>query len=287
MISISDLRSGQRASAVVNSTALRRLAIPLIGLLGVVLVALPEVVRGRMPGDLGDSRFNAYVLEHGYLWLAGRTASFWDAPFFYPFPLTIAFSDNHLGTAVVYDLLRLLGYDRDDAYRGWYLFGFVANFIAASYALRRLGHSYRATALGAFLFAFALPVTAQSLHTQLSYRFGVPLAILALVRFERSRRLEYLLATGFWTVWQFYCTIYIGYFLCLLLGAFAVASAVHRAGATPLSYWPRLMLVAWGNGSARAHPFPACRRRSSRTLARLVLSLCRNKSALRLRPSLA
>jgi hypothetical protein len=28
----------------------------------------------QIVGDLGDSRFNMYVLEHGYRWLAGLTS---------------------------------------------------------------------------------------------------------------------------------------------------------------------------------------------------------------------
>ena len=150
----------------------------------------------------------------------------------------------------------MLGCDREDAYRGWYLLGFATNFAACAYALRRLDHGRPAAALGAFLFSFALPMTVQSGHSQLNYRFGVPLAILALVQFARQPRLSTLFAVVFWTVWQFYCSIYVGYFLGLLLIAFAVATALTGAplGLRTLLYWPRRMIGAWreGSGSARA-----------------------------------
>jgi hypothetical protein len=57
-------------------------------ILGVVLFLVGMALffkANQIPGDLGDSRFNMYVLEHGYRWLTGLDASFWSAPFFYPF----------------------------------------------------------------------------------------------------------------------------------------------------------------------------------------------------------
>ena len=90
-----------------------------------------------------------------------RDASFWNADFFYPFPLTIAFSDNFLGNAFVYALFRAVGFAREDAFRLWYVAGFVVNFAAADYALVRFRYSRFAAALGAFLFTFGLPIMAQ------------------------------------------------------------------------------------------------------------------------------
>jgi hypothetical protein len=41
-------------------------------LLGIFLVFRAD----QIPGDLGDARFNMYVLEHGYRWLVHRDSSF-------------------------------------------------------------------------------------------------------------------------------------------------------------------------------------------------------------------
>ena len=59
-----------------------------------------------VPGDLGDSRFNMYVLEHFYRYIGGVQKDFWSAPFFYPFPYTMAFSENHIGTGIIYSFFR-------------------------------------------------------------------------------------------------------------------------------------------------------------------------------------
>jgi len=210
--------------------AQNRLPALLLVLAGMVFVVGPSVTDGRIPGDLGDARFNSYVLEHFHRWITHQDQRFWNADFFYPFPLTIAFSDNHLGDGPIYSLFRALGFDREDGFRLWFGMGFAINFAAAAYSLVRLGYSRLAAALGAFLFAFGLPMMAQENHAQLVYRFGVPLAVLALVEFRRRKQLWQLGLAAFWTTWQFYCSIYIGYFLVLLLVALVLGLAACREG---------------------------------------------------------
>ena len=38
---------------------------------------------GQLPGDIGDTRFNMYALEHSYQWLIGNS-SLWNMPMFWP-----------------------------------------------------------------------------------------------------------------------------------------------------------------------------------------------------------
>jgi hypothetical protein len=236
------------------------LGIALVGLLGLVLIVTPEITDGHVPGNIGDARFNNYILEHGYRWLAGKDISFWNATFFYPFPLTTAFSVNHLGTVLVYSAFRVLGLDREDAFSGWYLVGYIANFGACAYVLRRLSYGWLGAGLGAFLFTFGLPITVQNGHAQLLYRFCVPLAIFSLLKFSEKPSLRLLLAVGFWTVWQFYCEIYTGYFLSLLLVSFVLAhSAVNARGTRGiLRYWPSRVVIAWRSDSMRSRIAVLC-----------------------------
>lgn len=221
-----------------DSGFMRRCLPPLVlGLIGIWFIVAPCVTDGRIPGDIGDARFNSYLLEHVYRWITGRAASFWTADFFYPFPLTIAFSDNYLGNGFIYAVFRAAGIDRIDAFRLWFVAGYAINFAAAAYALVRLGYSPIAAALGAFLFSFGLPINSQEDHVQLVYRFGVPLAVLYLEEFRSSSQLDRLTWLAFWTTWQFYCSIYIGYFLCLLLAALVAGHLLRGNGFHPLSAW--------------------------------------------------
>ncbi len=206
-----------------------------------------------IPGDLGDARLVNYVLEHFYQWVLGRAPRFWDAPFFYPYPRTIAFSDSMLGSAPFYAVFRGLGFDLAASFQAWYVLGYVLNYAAAAYALSRLRLEPIAVATGAFFFAFGLPILAQENHPQLLYRFGVPLACTLLWIFSYQPRLRTLVAILFWLVWQFYLSIYIGYFLSLLLLAMSIILPLRLTGLPVLDrlkFWPHQLWCAWSD----AHP---------------------------------
>ncbi|WP_250624159.1 hypothetical protein [Pinirhizobacter soli] len=195
--------------------------------LGIMAVALPVLDYFRaVPGDLADGRFNSIVLEHLYLWTKGVEPSLWSPGFFYAYPGALTFSDNHFGSGAIYVLLRYMGLDREYAFDGWYLASYFLNFAACFHALRRFGHGALASACGAFVFAFALPVTEHCIHTQLGFRFAVPLAMASfhdLIERRELRQLGYLSA---WVAFEFYCSIYIGFFLAFLLVAYTVATSL-------------------------------------------------------------
>ncbi|MBK8973268.1 MAG: hypothetical protein IPM37_18655 [Hahellaceae bacterium] len=189
-----------------------------------------------IPGDIGDARLNNYFLENIYQYFKGNSESLIHLGFFYPFPYVGGFSDNLFGSSPIYLLARLFLNDPFTAFQVWFLFGYPINFVACYIALRKLGFSSTATLVGSLIFTFALPVTAHAMHAQLHYRFGVPLALASYLLFLRRPNPTLLLAAIGWTVWQFYCTIYIGFFLLLFLIATTLtwsllhlkASATHR-----------------------------------------------------------
>jgi hypothetical protein len=222
-------------------------AIFLLGLWLVVIRPLgPHLV--RIPGDLADSRFNNYILEHFFRWVSGLDKSYWNAPFFFPYAQTIAFGDNLLGSAPFYALFRWAGLDRETAFQGWYLLGFLLNYAAAVFVLARLSLKPLAVAAGAFYFTFGLPLLAQELHLQLFYRFCVPLACLYLWEFSRQPRGRKLVLVLFFFVWQCYLCIYTGIFLFLLLITLAALLPFSTPSLTfreRLTYWPLKVREAW------------------------------------------
>jgi hypothetical protein len=209
-----------------------------------------------IPGDAGDARLNNYFLENIYQYLIGRVPSLWHMEFLYPFPWVLGFSDNLFGSAPVYLAARLAGAEADTAFQLWFLFGYVANFAAGYLALRRLGGSRAAASVGALIFTFALPTTAHAFHAQLHYRFGVPLALVFFAEFlSRGRWSAFLVAFAF-LVWQFYATIYIGFFILMMMGLMVAVrlltltisaarggmrSRIATADARPRS-WQRLIM---------------------------------------------
>lgn len=168
-----------------------------------------------IPGDLGDARLNNYLLEHGYKWLTGQVASFWDAPFFYPALRTMSFSDNHLGTLPIYALFRLLEFDRETSYQFWFLVIFTLNYFSCAWVLRKLSINALGAAVGAFIFSFSLPVLARIGHSQLLPRFMIPFAFYFAINYFETKTKKYFMLACLSFAIQFYLTIYMGLFLSL------------------------------------------------------------------------
>lgn len=212
----------------------------LLLVLGIWLVPLAHTCQlGCVPGDLGDARFNGVMLEHVHRWLRGWDASLISPPFFHPMPGAAAFSDNHWGTAWIYAAYRWLGADRYQAFDLWYLTGFVANFVVSHVVFRRMKFSPLASAIAAFAFTFAMPVISKHGHAQLTYRFLVPVGLLLWQRCIDDGRWRWLAAVSAVVVLQFYMSIYLGYFLMLLLAAWLAADCLLQRR------WPWQWLVCW------------------------------------------
>src|ERR1700690_3931525 len=181
-----------------------------------------------VPGNLGDSRFNAIVLEHGFRFIRGDAwhGALWSPNWeFYPQKNVLAYSDNLLATLPIYALARAVGLHEMAAVNSWVLVITVANFFAMQLFLRNLELSRLGAALGAFVFAFAMPRGQQLGHLQLFPHFFTPLCFLCVTRLHTLRP---------WTVWgavccvvlQLYAAIYLGWFLALALGICGVVTVV-------------------------------------------------------------
>jgi hypothetical protein len=194
--------------------------IPLVAFL-VGFLAFPVRVLGgfaNIPGNLGDSRLNGYFLENIYQFFIGGSPSLWNLGMFAPYPYVLGFSDNLFGAFPAYLLPRIVTGDPSLSLVVWWYVGWIANFVAAYLALRKLSLERIGATVGAMVFTFALPLAPYTFNwVQLDYRFGLPLAIAAWVVFlQRKSWAQFLVAAG-WTVWQFYCTIYVGVFTLTLL----------------------------------------------------------------------
>ena len=184
-----------------------------------------------IPGNLGDARLNIYFLEHGYKWLSGLEKSFWDAPFFYPAPNVMAFSDNHLGTLPIYAIFRLMNFDRDMAFQFWILSLFIFNYFFCYFSLRKFNFSAFSSACGAFIFAFSMPIASRLGHIQLLPRFLVPVGVYFTWNYLTKHDLRALIGLCIAVVWQLYCTIYIGLFLIYVVASFVISYWLVRGKA--------------------------------------------------------
>ncbi len=175
----------------------------------------------RMPGDIVDARLNLVFLENIYAYFSAQSGSLIQLSFFYPYPYVSAFSDNLFGAAPIYLLARLCSLTPEAAFQFWFVSGYFFNFFAACYSFKVFGQSPAASAIGATLFTFGLPVSAQMGHAQLHYRFGLALAITYFYLFLTRYDWRAFLLSCLWLVWQFFCSIYMGFFASLFVGSLA------------------------------------------------------------------
>jgi hypothetical protein len=173
--------------------------------------------RALVPGDLGDARFNNYILEHFHRYITGRTGAYWDAPFMYPWKNVIALSDNLLGTAPFYSAFRTQGFSREGAFQAWILSLFALNYWCCLIAFRKWGGNWILAACSAYIFAFGIYNIGQMNNLQMLPKFMVPLAFLFFWKHLSKGSWKYLLLAVLATVYQFYCGVYLGFMLAYAL----------------------------------------------------------------------
>lgn len=166
-----------------------------------------------IPGDFADSRFINYLLEHGSNWMWGKTGSFWDAQFMYPFQNTIAISDNMIGTMPIYALFRMIGASNETAYQLWWIVICSLNYWSAYIVLKRWFNRWDLAIIGAWIFAFSIFNLGQLNYLQMTIRFMVPIAIYAGAKWVETSKTKYFTIFALALVYQFYSVIYTGFFL--------------------------------------------------------------------------
>ena len=180
------------------------------------------------PGDLGDGRFNNYILEHAHLFFTGNIASFWDAPFMYPEPKIITYSDNLLGSAPFYSVFRMVGLDRETAYQIWFIFVFALNYSCCYFFFNWQFKNKYAAVLGALVFSCSMAIQSQITHAQTFPRFPIPLAFWMAMLFHKNLNPGYFFGTIFFVVYQFYCAIYLGFFLLVPISILLLLILLHK-----------------------------------------------------------
>jgi hypothetical protein len=201
-------------------------------------------------GDLGDSRLVNFTLEHSFRWLHGLplAGDLWSPPIFYPILNAATYTDPMLGVAPLYWLWRWLGFQPHTAYQCWMLTCWSLNFFFFYLLLRKAFRtSPVAGSVGAFLFAFAGPRSANIVHQQLVVQFYLVLALLAMIMaFRANKRARPQDRTGLWIgaffaslVLQLYTAFYPFFFFILGLTAASIAAVFTRDGRSALRRFAR------------------------------------------------
>lgn len=139
-----------------------------------------------LPGDLGDPLLNAFILG----WDADRILhglrGLWDAPFFYPFRGTLAYSEHLLGIAVFTAPLQWLTGNPVLVYNTAFLASYVLAGVGAYGLTRELWGRRDAAWVASVAFAFAPHRVMHVSHIQVLVSGWMPVALWALHRYFRT-----------------------------------------------------------------------------------------------------
>jgi len=177
----------------------------------------------RLQTDPGDTLLNHYILEHSWHWLTGHpgSESLWSPPCFYPASGTLAYSENLLGTAPAYWLLRVV-FDELLAYQLWMMVVAALTYIAMAWMLRRFGTGNLLAALAALTYAYGLPRINQLGHQQLLPSLFSPPAVYLTWRFLDAPSTRRLAGAAAFAFAQLLASVYLGWFLALGLTVFVL-----------------------------------------------------------------
>ncbi len=195
--------------------------------------------------ESGDSRFNNFIIEWVYQRISHwQIKGIWSPPFFYPTKDVLAYSDNLFGDVLFYAPWRLLGLDPWLAFQCWMICCFILSYYSGYFVIKRLGFLNLYAAIGAFLFAFSLPILGQIDHGQLLPLFPIPIIFYCLYRFvESPGKRKYAAMFFFMEAWQFYCGIYLGFFTALMAAIFFVTAVkIHKRQLNSFFNLPNLAL---------------------------------------------
>lgn len=207
----------------------------------------------QIPGNLGDGRFNMYLLELGYQYLFKGFNGYWESPFMWPEHQVVTYSDNLLGTVPIYSFFRLLSLDRETAYQLWYVSLTVLNYSCCYFALYKILRNSKSATLGAYIFAFSIALLGQIFHAQTFPRFAIPLCFWLVFEFNKTKNITYLGLSAVCLVYQIYCGIYLGLMLCIPYAIYLLILIVMKGKEyciTLKSVKNVIGLILWGGGAA-------------------------------------
>lgn len=160
-----------------------------IGIIGLWQFHLPQFTSNFdiFPGDRGDARLVAYLMEHWYQVLQNLAS--WRSPaMFYPVEGTIGYADLMLGYGIVYSGLRTLGLGIFEAAEFTIILFNFLNYLVCFVLLNRvLRLNLFASIAGAAFFAYNSPKLVQLGHLQLQPMLFLPLAIIGIVLLVQKR----------------------------------------------------------------------------------------------------
>ena len=191
-------------------------------------------ITAALPGDLGDPLLNTWILA----WDAERFLhgldGFWDAPMFFPYPSSLAYSEHLLGVAIFTAPLQWLTDNPILVYNMVYLGSFVLAGTGMYLLTTSITGSRLAGMIGGMAFAF-LPYRAdQASHLQVLLYGWMPVGLWGLHRYFYSGQRKMLVVFALAFVLQGFSNGYFFYFFAAVVVIVACVEVIYRVRQRPI-----------------------------------------------------
>ena len=182
----------------------------------------------KLPGDLGDTRYCIYILEHFYQYIIGNVENYWGAPFMVPAQNVITYSENLLGIAPLFAIFRFSGINAETSFQLFYLLLVILNYTTCYMFLQYTFCNKYASVVGAMIFTFSMALQSQLEHAQTFPRFAIPLSFLFGLLFIRHFKPYHFILMCLAIVLQLYCSLYLGLMLLVPLALLFILSLLFQ-----------------------------------------------------------
>ena len=200
-----------------------------------------------IPGDMGDTRLNNGLLEHGFAALCGKYP--WLSPGqFYPTPDTLTYSENLWGTLPFYIPFRWLGMGIESAFQAWIITWALFNAAAVFLLLRSLAIRPMIAAFLSFVATSSSALVFKMGHAQMLPFSPFVLALIFGFKFLRNSDPVDLAWAALLCAYQLACCVYLGFFAFIIVGLLLLIGLTVRvrSGTRPAGPGVRRWLIASG-----------------------------------------
>jgi hypothetical protein len=194
-----------------------------------VILTLPLTLdlKRTLPSDHGDTLLVTWIIGWDADRLRHGLRGLWDAPIFFPYGGTLAFSETMLGLAVFAAPVYWITADPVLTYNVAFLIAFAIAGAGMYLLARELTGSRAAAFAAGMYYAFGPFRMSQYAHLQMVATGWIPIALFALHRYFSTRRPRWLALFAVSWILQTLSNMYIGYFIAVPI-AVVIADAVWR-----------------------------------------------------------
>lgn len=181
-----------------------------------------------LPSDLVDTLLNAWIISWDAQSLAHGLRGLWQAPIFFPYHDTLAFSENLLGLGFLVAPVYWISRNAVLTYNVAFLASFVCAGVGMYLLVRSLTGSRAAAAVAGAAYAFGPFRMAQIAHIQMVATGWMPVALWALHEYFSTRARRWLALFVAAAALQMTSNIYVGYFMlvpCTIVVAYELWKA--------------------------------------------------------------